>query len=145
MYQIKKTALINFSCEKMYQLVNDINAYPQFLPWCSKASILSQSEQEMKAELVIAKAGVHKSLITINRLTKNQKIEMRLAQGPFSDFQGIWRFQALNDNACKISFDIQFQFANGFVEKVIAPIFIQISDTWVDAFCQRARQLYAGA
>ncbi len=139
---ISKTALIPYSAEKMYALVADVDNYQYFLPWCSGSKILSQTDDEVKGQVDIQHMGLNKTFTTLNRMQKNKMIEMRLIDGPFKRLQGFWRFDALDENGCKISLDLEFEFSNKVMSMAFGPIFSQIANSMVDAFCQRAVEVY---
>lgn len=126
----------------MYQLVNQIDKYPQFLNWCSSADILNQTEQEITASVSINKNTFKQTFTTLNTLTPNVRIDMQLKDGPFKQLNGAWIFTSLNDNACKINLELEFSFALKLVDMVIAPVFTSISNTQLDAFIERAKQIY---
>lgn len=142
MVTVNKHALVSYSAEKMFSLVDDIEAYPEFLPWCRSAKVLSRTEDEVKACLELVKGVVHKSFTTVNRLQKGKMIEMRLLEGPFRRLEGFWRFDRLEEDACKISLDMDFEFSNKMVGMVMGPVFNQIANTLVDSFCKRASDIY---
>ena len=110
MTSVKKTRQVGFSCEQMYNLVNDVERYGEFLPYFSKSEVHHRDEDEVLATLVIAAAGMSKSFTTRNRLQTNKMIEIRLVDGPFSHLEGFWRFDELPDG-CQISFDLEFDFS----------------------------------
>lgn len=141
---VSKSALVNHSAADMYQLVDDVEAYPQFLPWCGGARVTSRNEDEVLAAIDIAYGAVHKSFSTRNRLQKNKMIEVRLVEGPFKHLHGYWRFDTLGENACKVSFDLDYAFSNKLIGLAVGPVFSQIANTLVDSFCQRANALYGG-
>lgn len=143
MKKITRSALLPYSAQKMYELVNAVDQYSEFLPWCGGASIEEQSENYMKASVTIAKAGVSQTFQTENHLTKNQRIEMKLVDGPFKFLHGEWTFKALDEEACKIVFDIEFEMKSGLLNMAIGPIFEQIASTLVDSFVERAQQVYS--
>ncbi|CAB5502246.1 Putative oligoketide cyclase/dehydratase or lipid transport protein YfjG [Bathymodiolus thermophilus thioautotrophic gill symbiont] len=126
----------------MYQLVNQIDKYPQFLNWCSSADILNQTEQEITASVSINKNTFKQTFTTLNTLTPNVRIDMQLKDGPFKQLNGAWIFTSLNDNACKINLELEFSFASKLVDMVITPVFTSISNTQLDAFIERAKQIY---
>lgn len=140
--RIERSALLPYPAQALYELVNDVASYPQFLPWCSASQVLESSASEMRASLTLAKAGMRQSFTTCNRLVPGQSIEMQLVEGPFSRLHGLWTFTVLNDNACKISLDLSFDYAGALMRATLGPLFTQAANTMVDAFCQRARQLY---
>ena len=142
MPSVSRSALVPYSAQAMYELVNDIETYPQFLPWCRSAIISSRSENEICATLEMAKGALKKSFTTRNRLYKNEKIEISLLNGPFRHLQGFWRFQALDESSCKVSLHMEFEFSSRLLAITAGPIFSQISDSMVDAFCRRAEVVY---
>lgn len=139
--RIQRSALLPYPAQALFDLVNDVASYPQFLPWCAGAEVLEASESEMRATLTIAKGGVSQQFTTHNQLVSGQSIEMRLENGPFSQLHGLWEFKALGDNACKISLDLTFDYAGALVKATLGPLFTQAANTMVDAFCQRAKQI----
>jgi len=138
---INKSALVRYSAAEMYALVNDIESYPQFLPWCRSARLLSREPDEVHATLELARGGVQKSFTTCNRLQANKMIEIRLVEGPFRHLSGFWRFDPLGDQASKVSLDMTFEFAP-LLDFVISPVFHPIADSLVDAFHKRAVEVY---
>lgn len=126
----------------MYALVDDIDSYPKFLPWCSGARVLSRNEDEVRAIIELARGGMQKSFTTCNRVQKNKMIEIRLVEGPFRHLEGFWRFSPLSEHTCKVSLDMDFEFSNRLVGVLFGPVFNQITNTLVDAFCKRAREVY---
>jgi len=142
MPSISKNALVPYSAAQMYSLVDDILAYPEFLPWCGGSSEISRDEDEVKATIVIAHSGLQKPFTTCNRVQKNKMIEISLVDGPFRHLHGFWRFDALAEDACKVSFDLEYEFSSKLVGMALGPVFSQIANALLDAFCQRARSLY---
>ncbi len=140
--RIQRSALLPYPAQALYDLVNDVASYPQFLPWCSAAQVLDVDEESMRASLTVAKASVSQRFTTRNRLQPGKSIEMQLEEGPFSQLQGVWEFKALGDKACKISLDLSFDYAGPLMKATLGPLFTQAANTMVDAFCQRAKQLY---
>jgi ribosome-associated toxin RatA of RatAB toxin-antitoxin module len=139
---IKKSALLPYTPAQMYALVDDIDSYPKFLPWCGRARTLSRNEDEVHAEITVAHGAFNKAFSTLNRLQRDKMIEMRLVEGPFKRLEGLWRFDPVGDDGCKIALDLEFAFSNKLVEFAIGSAFSHIANTLVDAFCQRARQVY---
>lgn len=139
---IQRSALLPYSAAAMYSLINDVAKYPEFLPWCSASEVLEETEYFMRAGLMIAKGHLSQRFITKNTLVPNQSISMALEEGPFSQLQGAWEFKALGESACKISLDLEFDYAGPIIKATLGPLFTQAANTMVDAFCQRAKQLY---
>lgn len=142
MDSINRSALVPYSPQEMFALVSDVDAYPQFLPWCSDAQVLDAEGDEVTARIAFAVSGVSKSFTTRNYHTPGRRIEMRLVEGPFSDLQGHWHFDPLGDAGCKISLSLNYDFSSRMVRMVVGPVFGQIANTLVDAFQQRAAEVY---
>ncbi len=143
MKKISRTALLPYSAKQMYDIVNDVADYSNFLPWCGDSEIVSVSELEMIASVTIAKAGIRQTFKTRNHLVPNERIEMHLLEGPFKALKGEWSFKVLDVDACKIQFEVEFEVSNGLLNAAIGPIFEHIASTLVDSFCERAKQMYA--
>ncbi|HED17610.1 MAG TPA: type II toxin-antitoxin system RatA family toxin [Gammaproteobacteria bacterium] len=142
MPSVKKSALVMHKASEMYHLVDDIELYPEFLPWCKSTTIIERDEDHAKASIEIAVGAVNKSFTTVNRTQKNKMIEIRLVEGPFKHLQGFWQFDALEENASKISVDMEFEYSSRMMGMVIGPVFGKIVDGLIDAFCKRADQVY---
>lgn len=140
--RIQRSALLPYPAQALFDLVNDVASYPQFLPWCSGSQVLEVSETQMRASLDVAKGSISQRFVTRNALVPGQRIEMNLEEGPFSALNGVWEFKPLGDKACKISLDLTFDYAGPLVRATLGPLFNQAANTLVDAFCQRAKQLY---
>ncbi|MCH9757040.1 MAG: type II toxin-antitoxin system RatA family toxin [Gammaproteobacteria bacterium] len=138
---VKRTREIPFSCEQMYVLVDDIESYHEFLPYFSSGVVHHRDEDEVEATLEITAAGMSKSFTTRNRLQANKMIEIRLVDGPFSHLEGFWRFDP-TDKGSLISFDLEFEFSGRMLAMLLGPVFEQVTDKMVDAFCERAEALY---
>ena len=139
---IQRSALLPYSAAALYDLINDVPSYPQFLPWCSASEVLEETEDSMRAALMIAKGHLSQRFVTKNTLVPNQSISMALEEGPFSQLQGTWEFKALGEKACKISLDLECDYAGPIIKATLGPLFTQAANTMVDAFCQRAKELY---
>ncbi len=143
MPHIHRHAIVPYSAAQMFALVDDVPAYPEFLPWCGSARELYRDEDEVEATVEIAKGSVRKTFTTRNRLQKDKMIEMRLVSGPFKHLEGFWRFEPLGEGqACKVSLDLDFEFANRLLSMAIGPVFNAIANSLVDAFVKRAREVY---
>lgn len=140
--RIQRSALLPYPARALYDLVNDVASYPQFLPWCSAAEVLESNDHLMRATLKVGRAGISQQFTTRNALVPGESITMKLEQGPFSALHGVWQFQALSDRACKITLDLSFEYSGALVKATLGPLFNQAATTMVDAFCQRAKQLY---
>jgi ribosome-associated toxin RatA of RatAB toxin-antitoxin module len=138
---VKRSRMVTFSCEKMFNLVNNIEDYHLFLPYISNAVVHHRDDNEVQATLEISAAGMTKSFTTRNRLHTNKMIEIRLVDGPFNHLEGFWRFDEVEEG-CLISFDLEFEFANKMFSMFLGPIFEQIADKMVDSFCERAQEYH---
>lgn len=139
---VQKSALVKYSAQQMFDIVDDIEAYPQFLPWCSGSSVLKRGDNIVEGRIDIAKAGFHKSFATRNRLEAGSRIYMNLLEGPFKSLEGVWTFLPLREDASKISLDLEFEIASAFASLAFGPVFNQICNTMVSSFTQRAKQIY---
>ncbi|KEY57084.1 type II toxin-antitoxin system RatA family toxin [Serratia sp. DD3] len=142
MPQISRSALVPFSAEQMYQLVNDVSSYPEFLPGCVGSRVIAASPNEMTAAVEVAKAGISKTFTTRNTLLDNQRINMQLVDGPFRKLMGGWQFTALSPEACKVELHLEFEFTNKLVELAFGKVFKELTGNMVQAFTQRAKEVY---
>ena len=126
----------------MFELVNNINDYSQFLNWCDSSSILNESGNQITASVQINKSGFNQTFTTINTLTPYQSIQMQLLDGPFDELTGEWRFEPLGDNASKIYLDLEFSFKSMLVDMTVSPVFKSIANSQLDAFIDRAKSIY---
>ncbi len=139
---IKRELIVPYSASAMFQLVNDIETYPKFLPWCRHARILEQDDNHLDATLVLAKGGLHKAFTTHNALIPNQSISLSLIDGPFKQLTGLWQFTALNDTECHIHFDLHFEFSTKILTLMFGPLFHQATNTLIDSFQHEAQKRY---
>ncbi len=142
--KVVRSALVQFSAAQMFALVDDIERYPEFLPWCSGASVSQRNEDTTCATININYRGIRQSFSTENRKQFAQRMTMNLVEGPFRALDGEWLFTPLGAESCKIDFCLQYEFSNVLLEKLVGPVFGYIAGTMVDAFLKRAEQLYAG-
>ncbi len=142
MAQVHRSALVPYSSEQMFNLVDDIENYAQFLPWCSGSTEHRRDKHEVEASVNIAKGAVNKAFRTINKLQHYDCIEMSLVDGPFKHLHGYWRFHSLSSTACKITLDLDYEFSNRLVSFAIGPVFNQVANTLVDSFVKQAKVHY---
>lgn len=145
MAKISRSALLPYSAERMFVLVNDIAAYPKYMQGCVAAEVLQWDAGSITAKLTLGKAGLRYSFTTHNTLEVPHRIFMTLVEGPFRKFQAEWRFAALDANASKTSLDMQFEFSVGLVDAALAALFESTSSEMVNAIARRAEQLYGKA
>lgn len=141
---VRKSALLPYSAQQLYDLVEDFASYPRFLPWCKSARLLSRSEQELCAELEVARMGIAQKFSTCNRLHPPESMDISLKDGPFKKLHGGWRFHALAPDACKIELELDFEFSGRLIDSAFGAVFKQVANTLVDAFCKRAHEVYGG-
>jgi ribosome-associated toxin RatA of RatAB toxin-antitoxin module len=142
MTTVKKSALVKFPAKQMFDLVDNIESYPEFLPWCSGSRILKRANDIVEAELQISKAGFHKTFATRNRSDGGGKLFMTLLDGPFSSLDGVWSFMPLREDASKISLDLEFKMQGKFASLAFGAVFNQICNTMVSSFTERAKKIY---
>ncbi|MGB4498031.1 MAG: type II toxin-antitoxin system RatA family toxin [Methylococcaceae bacterium] len=142
MTRVEKSALVKFSAQQMFELVNDIESYPQFLPWCSGTRILSRHENVIEGEISISKGGFEKKFSTRNTLEFGKKMTVELLDGPFSYLSGEWNFLPLRENASKITLDLDFEMSGMLANLAFGAVFNQICNTMVSSFTQRAKEVY---
>lgn len=142
MAQVKKTALVPFSAEQMYKLVDDVPSYKEFLPWCGGSNEVSRDNGEVVASVTIAKGSINKTFTTRNTSKNHQKIHMELVDGPFKELYGFWSFQELKENACKVTLELDYEFSNRLLGMAVGPVFNQITNALVDSFVDRAKVVY---
>lgn len=143
MTSIHRSALLPYSDVQLYQLVNDVEAYPSFMEGCVGARVLHTDERHMEARLDLARGGITQSFTTLNELTPHELITLRLKEGPFDHFAGRWRFQALAASACKVSLDLEFTVRSGLLGAAASRLIDRVAGNLVDAVVRRAGQLYA--
>ena len=143
MTQIDRSALVFHTAQQMFDVVNDVQFYADFLPWCAASEIRSHNASEMVASLHLAKAGLKYSFTTRNRLVEPTSIEFELVEGPFKFLAGQWQFSVLDEGACKVSLSLNFEFSNKVTSFAMAKVFTQVANTMVEAFVQRAEEIYA--
>jgi ribosome-associated toxin RatA of RatAB toxin-antitoxin module len=142
MKNIARSAIVEHSAAEMYALVEDIEAYPRFLPWCVAASVHERHPGSTKATLTIGVSGLRHSFTTLNENRPGEAIDMRLVEGPFRRFAGQWRFVPLSPQACRIEFSLQYEFSSRALSRLLSPLFDGIADSMVDAFVRRATAIY---
>lgn len=144
MKQIARSAIVEHSAAEMYALVEDIEAYPVFLPWCTAAVVHERRPGATKATLTVGAGRLRHSFTTHNDNRPGEAIDMRLVEGPFRRFAGRWRFAPLAPHACRIEFSLSYEFSSRAPGRLLAPLFDGIADSTVEAFVRRAAQVYEG-
>ena len=139
---VERSALVPYTAQQMYQLVNDVTSYPEFLPWCSGAAVLEDNDGVRVARVDISRGPLKQHFVTRNELIEGEEIRLNLVEGPFSQLHGQWQFISIGDSGCRVTFSTQFSFNSVLIEKTLGPVFNDICTKLVDSFVARARQVY---
>lgn len=142
MTTITRSALVMYSAERMFDLVNDVGHYPEFLKGCESTRVIGQSDDFIEAELTLSMMGIRQRFTTRNDLQRPVAMKMKLVEGPFSTFSGFWQFDRLTDDACKVSLNMEFTVNNVLAGAALSAAFKQIANNMVDAFVERAQVIY---
>jgi ribosome-associated toxin RatA of RatAB toxin-antitoxin module len=135
---VRKSAIVPSSCEAMFALVEDIESYPEFLPWCAGTEVLERGPLITRARLDVSYHGLRTHVSTLNRKHAPERIELEFEDGPFKRFGGEWRFSPLGKEGCKIELVLDYELASGALARLLGPLFGDISDSMVESFVQRA-------
>ncbi|MFD2191941.1 type II toxin-antitoxin system RatA family toxin [Pistricoccus aurantiacus] len=139
---VNRTALVRHSPKAMFDLVNDFERYPEFLPGCRSTRLIERDEHHMVGEMTLAKAGIEQSFTTRNELHEPNRIDLSLVSGPFKRLDGHWHFIPMGEDACKVSLEMEFEFANRILGMAFGRLFQQVAGQLVDSFTRRADQVY---
>ncbi|MCX7120695.1 MAG: type II toxin-antitoxin system RatA family toxin [Gammaproteobacteria bacterium] len=139
---IHRSSIVPYTAENMYDLVNDIAHYQEFVPYCTSSIVHEKTDDAIRATLVLSAKGVKKSFTTLNRLQKNRSMEIQLIDGPFKKLEGFWRFEERDENHSEVRLDLEFELSNKIMAMMFGPVFNQVAGSLVDAFIQRAKDIY---
>lgn len=142
MRKVSRSALVPYTAEEMFRLVDEVEAYPDFLPWCTHAEVHERTPAEVEASLSLRKGNVEKTFRTRNRRREFESIGLSLVGGPFRDLDGGWQFRDLGGEGSKVSLDLAFEFDNRLVDMMFGAVFEDVCNSLVDAFIERAAQVY---
>lgn len=142
MRRVLTSALVPYSAEEMFRLVDDVDAYAEFLPWCNHSEVLNRSDDTVEAKLELHKGAVSKSFTTCNTSRPNEAIDIALLGGPFRHLDGGWRFESLGDEGCKVTLDLEFEFDSRIADMMFGAFFQETCNSMVDAFTRRAADIY---
>ena len=145
MRKIQRSALVRHSASEMFSLVDDVQSYPQFLPWCTSATVHSRLENVLEATLELQRGDISKTFRTRNTSSGQELIDMRLVDGPFRYLEGRWSFTQLGESGSKVALDLEFEFSSSALDMVFGPFFEGICNSLVDAFTQRADTVFGPA
>lgn len=144
MHSVERSVLVPYSASQMFDLVADVEKYPEFMPWCGGSSVAHRDENGMQASVTISFAGLKQTFTTRNVHEYPNRIELELVDGPFSLLKGQWLFMPLAVDACKVMFTLQYQFSSRTLETLVGPVFNRIATSFIDSFTQRANDCYGG-
>ena len=144
MKNVHKSVLVAYSAEQMFALVTDVARYPEFLPWCDHARVISEGDDQMTAEVGLSIGGIKQAFVTRNTHVPGRSVTMELVDGPFSRLDGVWHFHALGDVGSRVELDLHYDFSSRTLGMVVGPVFDRIASTLVDAFVKRAEDKYDG-
>ena len=139
---VSRSALVPYAASEMYALVADVEKYPGFLPWCRNACVRAPGENSVEASLEIGRGPIRKTFTTRNVMIRNSRIDIGLIDGPFKHLKGCWQFVTLDDNGSRIALNLEFELSNAVLRRTLGPVFSEIANTMVGAFCRRAKELY---
>jgi ribosome-associated toxin RatA of RatAB toxin-antitoxin module len=139
---VQKSVLVGYSAQQMFALVDRVEDYPLFLPWCGGVEVKERSENRLVATINIQYRGVRQSFTTENINMPPVQMKMNLVEGPFRQLDGLWTFTALREDACKVQFDLHYEFSSRLLEQLIGPVFNMIATSFIDSFTKRAEQVY---
>ncbi|MGI4777331.1 MAG: type II toxin-antitoxin system RatA family toxin [Janthinobacterium lividum] len=145
MKTVHKSVLIWYSAQEMYALVTDVARYPEFLPWCDAVRVIDEGPDTMTAEIGLSFGGIRQSFTTQNTHVPGREVHLKLVKGPFSDLDGTWKFDPVGqagERACRVDLDLNYGFSNFALQAIVGPVFDKIASSLVEAFVQRAEQVY---
>lgn len=139
---VHKAVFLGYSAEQMFALVDRVEDYPLFLPWCGGVQVRERQDDRLVASITIQYRGIHHAFTTENTNTPPTAMQMQLVDGPFRHLDANWSFKPLKPDACKVQFDMHYEFSNRLLEQIIGPVFSMIANSFVDSFCKRAEAVY---
>ena len=142
MHTVTRSLILPYSAAEMYFLVDDVDRYHEFLPWCKNSVVLKRERTVVTARIGVSFKGLSTAFTTRNCLISDQEIMMELVEGPFEDLTGSWRFSSLDEKACRVSLEVRFSLAGRLANETIAPVFKHICTTLAESFAERAKELY---
>jgi ribosome-associated toxin RatA of RatAB toxin-antitoxin module len=142
MANVCTSVCVNYTAMEMYDLVNDVQAYPTYLPMCKAVKLHSKSPTNLRATITLAKGKIKLSFTTDNSMEEGRGIHMKLVEGPFKQLRGSWRFEPIPAGGCEATFRLDFEFANALLGMAFGGFFKEVAETMVDAFCTQAAKKY---
>jgi ribosome-associated toxin RatA of RatAB toxin-antitoxin module len=141
MAEVIRSVLVGHTSARMFALVDAVEDYPKFLPWCGGTTVIHRDAQVTRATIIIDYHGIRQAFTTENAKREPEEIRISLVEGPFRTLDGTWRFTALGGQGCKVELSLRYEFANRILETLVGPVFNHIANTLVDAFAKRADQI----
>jgi ribosome-associated toxin RatA of RatAB toxin-antitoxin module len=142
MSHVSKSAEVPYTAEQMYRLVNGIEAYPDFLPWCTDAAVQNRREHSLTATVSLASGKLKHSFTTENTMDPGRRIDVHLVEGPFRFLRGHWRFVDLEGDRCRVELEMEFEFRSRLMALTLTPVFNQFMNSLVGSFINRAKEIY---
>lgn len=142
MRKVSRSALVPYSADQMYALVANIQAYPEFLPWCTGATVHASDAETIDASLQLQRGSIKKSFRTLNSLSPGAAMGLELVGGPFKHLSGGWRFDQLGDDGSKVSLDLEFEFENRMTDVLFGGYFEETCNSLIDSFTKHADTVY---
>ena len=140
MHNIHKSAIVLHPAQKMFQLVDSVENYPRFLPWCGSTQIIERDNSKTIASIEINYKGIRQTFTTENTKKQNKEMMIKLIDGPFKSLSGEWMFKNLDKDSCQIELKLEYEFSNVILEKLISPVFNMIANTFIDEFIKEANR-----
>jgi ribosome-associated toxin RatA of RatAB toxin-antitoxin module len=141
---VRKSVIVDRPAPAMFDLVDDVESYPQFLPWCARTEVFERTEQVTVARLDIDYHGLTSHIATRNQKHAPERMVLEFVEGPFDKFKGHWHFHGLGDEGCRVDFALEYAFANLAFEAMLGPVFGHIIETLVERFVERAESIPRG-
>ena len=142
---VRKSVIVDHGAAEMFALVDAVEAYPQFLPWCGGVEVLGRSLEMTQARIAIDFRGLKSAITTLNRKQAPEWMRLEFVEGPFERFRGHWRFHPLGPSGCRVEFELDYAFASRAIDALLAPVFGHIAETLVERFVERADELREAA
>ena len=138
---VRRSVILEQTCERMFALVDEVERYPEFLPWCAGSRLIERTDEVTRGRIDIAYAGLQSSIETMNRKEAPHRMTLELVEGPFTAFGGEWRFVPLGDSGCRVALAVDYAFESTVLERVLGPVFGHVIGTLVERFVERAEGL----
>lgn len=142
MRRVNRSALVPYTAREMFVLVDDVESYPEFLPWCNDAEVHNRSANTVEATLELHRGSMSNHFTTLNTRYEFEKIDLALIGGPFRHLAGGWRFTDIGQEGCKVALELDFEFESMFVDLMFGKFFEETCNALVDAFTRRAQDVF---